>query len=174
MIIDITSREDIEELGKKLFKFYRHLDFSKPDGRNGEVDENIPKDSSYEECKKIAGNVVSDGLQKWVDRCELALLGGAKIFGLKINGKIVGGICIIFVESMLDGVLECSELFWYVDDEYRGKGISLLLHAEKYAKQNGAKRMIMMYLINSMPDKLEKLYTRMGFRELERSYIKEL
>lgn len=174
MIIDITTREDIEALGKKLFKFYRHLDFSKPDGQNGEIDSSVSKDSSFEECEKIAGNVVSEGLQKWADRCELAILGDAKIFGLKIDDEIVGGICIIFTESMLDGVLECSELFWYVDEKYRGKGISLLLHAEKYAKKRGAKRMIMIYLINSMPEKLEKLYTRMGFRELERSYIKEL
>lgn len=174
MIIDITSREDIKELGKKLFKFYRHLDFTKPDGKNGEMDSSESKDSSFEECEKIAGDLLSEGLERWVDRCELAILGNAKIFGLKIDNQIVGGICIVFSNSMIDEVLECSELFWYVDEKYRGKGIGLLLHAEKYAKERGAKRMTMVYLVNSMPQKLEKLYTRMGFRELERSYIKEL
>ena len=60
------------------------------------------------------------------------------------------------------------------DEKYRGKGLSLLLKLQKYAKSKGAKRLLMIHLENSMPDKLKKLYIRLGFKQIESIYMKEL
>jgi GNAT superfamily N-acetyltransferase len=123
--------------------------------------------------KKIELN---ENLQiEWADRwLQLIHSGVGEIFALKQNDKIIGAIGFIIYPSLEDGVSTCSEAFWYVDEKYRGKGLSLLLKLQKYAKSKGAKRLLMIHLENSMPDKLKKLYIRLGFKQIESIYMKEL
>ena len=45
---------------------------------------------------------------------------------------------------------------------------------ESYAKSIGCKRIGMVHLENSMPDKLKRLYTRKKYKHIESMYLKEL
>lgn len=148
MIKSVETTEELEELFPILQKFYALM----------------PYEKHYENLET-----------NWISRWEgLISSGNGEIFILTQKNKIIGGIGFLFHPSLEDGVLCCTEAFWYVDEKFRGKGLSLLLHLQKYAKQKGAKRMFMIHLSNSMPEQLKGLYTRLGYKEAETIYIKEL
>ena len=79
----------------------------------------------------------------------------------------------MFFPALEDDVITCSETFWYVDEKERGEA-KLLVKAQKYAKEMGARRMTMIHLSNSVPNRLKGLYERLGFKEIETHYIKEI
>ena len=87
---------------------------------------------------------------------------------------IIGGIGLINSPSLEDGALVVQEAFWFVDEKHRGGGIKLFRAAEKYAKQIGAERLMMIHLETSMPEKLKKFYKAMNYKLAETTYIKEL
>jgi GNAT superfamily N-acetyltransferase len=148
MITQISDREELEELLVILENFYKLMPYK-------------------QDLAKVRST--------WVDTWHsLILTQVGKIFALKQNDKIVGAIGFVIHPSLEDGVKVCTEAFWYVDEKYRGKGLSLLLHLQKYAKAQGAERMMMIHLSNSMPEKLKKLYERLGYKEIETIYMKEL
>lgn len=148
MIAEITNREELEELLVILENFYKLMPY-----------------------KQDLNKVRSTWVNTWYGLISHEV---GKIFALKQNNKIIGAIGFIISPSLEDGVSTCTEAFWYVDEKYRGKGLSLLLHLQKYAKAQGAERMMMIHLSNSMPEKLKALYERLGYKEVETIYMKEL
>ena len=146
MICELREDKDLFELGDVLTSFYDLLPYKK---KNTDV-------------------------PSWVDRWKnLINMDIGLILGLKQSEKIVGGIGLVFAPALEDGVGTCTEAFWYVDENNRGGGIKLLKKAEAYAKARGCARMMMIHLKHSMPEKLKSLYERMGYSEVETSYMKE-
>jgi GNAT superfamily N-acetyltransferase len=72
------------------------------------------------------------------------------------------------------GELVAVEFFWFVDPAKRGKGIALLKRFEEWAKENKCHKVIMAHLIDSMPEKLGRFYSKCGYRAVEVHYIKEI
>ena len=70
--------------------------------------------------------------------------------------------------------LVATEMFWYADKSSRGCGLALFSAFERWAKESGAKRAIMVHLSNSMPEKLRRFYLKKGYHEVETNYIKEI
>jgi len=66
------------------------------------------------------------------------------------------------------------ESFWYVDENHRGQGLKLLIKGQQVAKEMGAKRMMMVFLENSMPEKVKSIYERMDYKLIQTTYFKEL
>jgi GNAT superfamily N-acetyltransferase len=75
--------------------------------------------------------------------------------------------------NILTGELTAGELFWFVDPANRGKGLLLLDAYEKWAQEQGCKSWSIVHLLDSMPEKLQKLYTRRGYKAIEINYRKE-
>lgn len=73
-----------------------------------------------------------------------------------------------------NGELLATEFFWFVNPECRGSGIKLLKVFEKWAKEKGCKKVIMVHLSDSMPEKVSNIYIRFGYRKAETHYIKEV
>ena len=97
------------------------------------------------------------------------------LFLLK-DGEVIGGIAGLLIPYILNlDTFYFHEMFWYVDPEYRAKGwgIRLLTEAEREAKRRGAK-LIMMVHAHSMPQEMDSIYRRLGYRICETNYIKEL
>ena len=90
------------------------------------------------------------------------------------NGSVLGMICGIKHPDMLTGEWVATELFWFVDSKHRGIGIKLLNKFERWAKRSGCKQIIMVHLSDLMPEVVEKIYIRRGYRLLESHFIKEL
>lgn len=147
MIKSIEDRSELLDLGGVLESFYNIMPYKK----------------------------VFFDISQWSDRWfNLINSGAGKIFGLWDKDKIIGGIGLILFPALEDGVMTTTETFWFVDKESRGGGMKLFIKAEKWAKENGSKRMNMIHLTNSMPEKLKSLYERKGYKMIETSYQKEI
>ena len=154
MIIDVTEESQLRELQDVLIEFYKIM--------------------PYKQLKKESPQG-QQACETWINSWFMMISSGnAKILGLKKDNKFIGAIGLVFTPSMEDGVMTCMETFWYVDEKHRGQGLKLLLKAEKEAKAMGAKRMMMMYLQNSMPNKVKNIYERMGYKYIQTTYFKEL
>ena len=70
--------------------------------------------------------------------------------------------------------LTSQELFWWVDQEHRGRGVDLLESLIASVNARGAKSLSMIALDRLHPEKVGGIYERRGFRPSERSYIKKL
>ena len=67
------------------------------------------------------------------------------------------------------------ELFYWVDEKYRGKdSVKLLFLYEKFAKALGASKSIMVSVDTHLKGKIDKLYKRMGYSEYEQFYTKDI
>ena len=85
-------------------------------------------------------------------------------------GELAGMIGMIATIHPTSWEPVASELFWYVPPEVRGGGIKLLFAAERWARENGMKRCIMI----APNERVSSLYIRLGYDELETQFIKQL
>jgi GNAT superfamily N-acetyltransferase len=92
------------------------------------------------------------------------------IFLSEKNGIVEGGIGGIKFPEPLSGRLTAVECFWYMSEKSRGNGIKLYLKFKQWAKEQGCKRLAMIFLPCSMPDKLKKFYESEGFTLTEMHY----
>lgn len=82
-----------------------------------------------------------------------------------------GGILLGMVGPSLVGPFkQCLEIAWWVDPEKRGGSLGMLKIYENWAKDNGAK-LIEVKSMNKFPE-TEKIYDRLGYEPLEKSWIK--
>ena len=94
---------------------------------------------------------------------------------LEIDGLVVGFVA--GVKSFLLGsnkAMYGTELAWWVKPEYRGgrNGINLLKFIEELAKSQGVKYWCMISMQSSMPDKVNRMYEKMGYSLSEMTYLK--
>jgi hypothetical protein len=83
---------------------------------------------------------------------------------------------IIFPLFMNKQTIISQELFWWVDKEIRGTtaGIKLLKMAEKISKESGASVMSMLSLEDLDGEKVNKMYSKLGYKRKEQSYMRVL
>jgi GNAT superfamily N-acetyltransferase len=72
------------------------------------------------------------------------------------------------------GCTVAQELFWWVEPDARGgmSGVRLLMALEEWARAEGCKALTMICLPIDSP--AEGIYSRFGYRALEKSFVKEL
>ncbi len=95
------------------------------------------------------------------------------IFLLEEQERVVGMLGGIKYPDLQNGTMTATECFWYVLPEKRGRGMSLLSAFEKWADSQGCKKKIMVHLMDSMPEKLKRVYEHKGYRAVEVHYVKE-
>ena len=88
--------------------------------------------------------------------------------------KPVGVIAGFMVANMTNGKPALQEVIWYMDKEHRTHGKLLLEAFEKLGKERGATSIIMALMCNSMQDRLDKFYQRLGYKPFEVQYMKEI
>jgi GNAT superfamily N-acetyltransferase len=93
---------------------------------------------------------------------------------LLVDGKVVGLIAGMMVNNLTNGKPAMQECVWYVDPEHRSHGKMLMEEFEKMAKDRGALTMVMGLMCNSMQERLDKFYKRLGYKPFEVQYMKEL
>lgn len=120
----------------------------------------------------LPGRCVPEVFAKtWMNLREMGL---GTIWMLLRDGEIVGALGGVVTADPNDGVLTGSEMFWWVQPECRGHGLRLLMQFEEWARGRGAKRLAMVHLLSLMPEKVGKLYERMGYTAVEVNYHKQL
>lgn len=109
---------------------------------------------------------------------KLYAAGVGVIFAAFRGGELVGALGAITYNDLNDGVLVSTEAFWYVFEDFRkilyGYGVRLLIAYEKWAKRRGVKRVGMANLVALNDGPMQSLYEKMGYRPLDRTYIKEV
>lgn len=96
------------------------------------------------------------------------------VFGMYRDGKVVGMLGGIAYNDLNDGKMVVMEMFWYVVKEFRGMGLKLLKTFEAWAIKRGAARLCMACLAGLNSDSMSSLYSRLGYRPLDLTFVKEL
>lgn len=116
--------------------------------------------------------------RKHVARLAEFLMSGHGIVQIALDdGQLVGMIALMLGPSPVNpGYIIASEVAFYVDPEYRKKGVGkvLLKQAEKVAKQQSVSLMSMVLLQHNSPGVAEEVYAKSGYDEIERVFVKEL
>ena len=94
----------------------------------------------------------------------------------------VGGVVVGSVGAISAGLLGnvnykvASELFWWIEEEYRetGLGVALLKGIEGAAREQGVKFFSMLALNAVNPMKVSELYLRSGYKLTEWNFTKDL
>lgn len=90
-----------------------------------------------------------------------------------VDGKVVGFIAGV-VSPLLGNrnALIAAELAYYVEPEYRGRGVRLLSFYERLVKAKGIKYNSMMSLQSSKPEAANEIYRRFGYHHTETTFLK--
>jgi GNAT superfamily N-acetyltransferase len=96
------------------------------------------------------------------------------IFVVEKEKEVVGCLGGLKFSDPNTGKMIASELFWFVLPDYRGNGSLLLEAFELWAHQEGCSSIIMVYLTDSMPNKVRSIYESRGYKAMEIHYIKEV
>jgi len=96
------------------------------------------------------------------------------IFLLVHEEQIRGALGAFKYSDPNNGHKIAAECFWFVDPSYRGKGLQLLKRFESWANQEGCEQIHLVHLMDSMPEKLSKVYQHFGYHPAEILYTKEI
>jgi len=96
------------------------------------------------------------------------------IFSLVQGFQTIGSIGGIVYDENFTGDAVAAEQFWFVTKSCRGHGLRLLDAFEKWARENGAKRILMAHINSPESIRSAVVYKRRKYRELETLFVKEL
>uniref|UniRef100_A0A6M3IPD8 Putative acetyltransferase n=1 Tax=viral metagenome TaxID=1070528 RepID=A0A6M3IPD8_9ZZZZ len=115
-----------------------------------------------EYCRRIYSDMIGRGM--------------AKGFILIEDGNIHGGIGGLIGPDLHNGEKTAVETFWFVAPGFRGGlgAYELWRKFEEWAKEQGCKKVAMIHLSDSYPERLERIYKARGYKLLELHYVKEL
>jgi GNAT superfamily N-acetyltransferase len=90
------------------------------------------------------------------------------------DGQVAGAIGGALYPEPYGSATVCQEFFWFVSPKQRGQGVELYRELEQWARDRGCSRIRMCHMLDSMPDRLKRVYERWGFEPVEVHYEKEL
>ena len=96
------------------------------------------------------------------------------IFIVEKDGKIRGALGGVVYPDTYSSRQVATEFFFFVEEESRGVGLRLYREFEFWAKEQQCQEIRMVCLLDSMPDKLDRVYRHLGFEPVERHYRKEI
>lgn len=91
-----------------------------------------------------------------------------------IDGKVEGLLAGKEVKTPWSDDRIWHEVVWFMTARFRKYGVKLLKIAREKLKEQGFAAMVMVHMHNSKPDKLARLYDRLGFKPMETNYIGRL
>lgn len=107
---------------------------------------------------------------------EQAMAGGVVLVATDDDGAVVGGIMGTITGPWFAPTVPCAvEVAWWVDEHARGMvGIRLYRAFEAWAREQGARAVVMSDLVTGGEAPAGVLYNRLGYTLAERSHIKRL
>jgi hypothetical protein len=104
--------------------------------------------------------------------------GAGAAFVIEIEGKVVGAAGIVIVPHWFKPINTAEEMFWWIDEEYRGGRDSLLLFdaIEKWAfeRTSGEDEMVVSSNEQIHPEKTGRFYLHRGYRKMETKFVRRL
>lgn len=100
---------------------------------------------------------------------------GCGVIFLLMDGDVIKGtIGGVAFPDICHGRPVAQEFFFFVTEGARGEGTRLYREFERWAIERGCVQIRMGLLVDSMPEKLDVVYRRWGYRKIEVGYMKEL
>jgi len=90
------------------------------------------------------------------------------------DGHIVGVIAGMIVNSATGTEKVFQEVVWYMLPNHRHHGMQLYAEMEKRCRKQGISKMVMVHMCNEIGEKVGKVYAKMGYKEFERHFVKEI
>lgn len=89
-------------------------------------------------------------------------------------GRVRGALGGMVYPDAYSERLVATEMFWFIEPGFRGCGMRLYREFEAWARARGCREIRMVHLADSMPEKLDRVYHRLGYEPCEVHYRKEL
>lgn len=113
--------------------------------------------------------------EKYISEVSTSIaLGIGVMLVLELNGAMIGFLHGVSCYDYTQHAKIAFQANWFVIKAFRGKGMSLLRAFESWAMKTGAEYLVCGHMINNESPRMSKLFDRLGFRELQRTYIKDL
>lgn len=126
----------------------------------------------YQTSRFLDGFTIGHFCETWG---PLLAGGRAVIFLLEgPAGEILGALGGVAYPDLYSDREIATEMFWFVREGARGKGMDLYRAFERWARERGCGQIRMVHLMDSMPERLAKVYRHRGFTPVEIHYVKEL
>ena len=125
--------------------------------------------SEYGSIAPVAGADLGRGIARFVE--------GGFAYVAEIDGKVVGALLGIMSPVWFAPEIRYAiEIAWWVNEEARGgRAAFRLLNAfEAWARDNGARAVVLSDLVINGETPVGKIVERLGYRMVERSHLKEL
>lgn len=136
-----------------------------------EDSDEIMRIGSMYAAETVLGALTKKQMQGLIEICINA---GAVLLAER-EGKVVGIIAGRFVQGSEDMGIFFEEILWYVDPEHRGIGLMLFKRMMAICDEREDCNGVSMWAYcNSSLEKVDGLYKRCGFKEIERKYYKKL
>ncbi len=92
---------------------------------------------------------------------------------MELDGEIIGVMGLTCAKCPLGDQKIANALYWYTLPEHRGKGISFVLEARRWAKRKGCSHIIFnaSKMASEMHDRVCQIYERINMKKFETSYI---
>jgi len=100
--------------------------------------------------------------------------GSMNVIVLEKNDELIGSLAFLVAPDLHDGKLTAVETFWFVHPDHRGHGVMLFNEYEKISIRKGCRKLAMIHMVDSYPDRLEAFYKRRGYDLIEKHYVKEI
>lgn len=99
----------------------------------------------------------------------------ADLLVMEYKEEIIGVMGISLYKSPIGRQKIANALYWYTLPEHRGKGMSFVLEARRWAKSKGCSHIIFnaSNMGSAMHDKVCQIYERLGLIKFETAYIQK-
>ncbi len=103
-----------------------------------------------------------------LDDCDLLIM--------ELDGEIIGLMGVTSFKSPLGKQKIASAHYWYTLPSHRGKGISFIREARKWARERGCTHIIFnaSNMASELHDKVCQIYNLSGMKKFETTYIERL
>jgi len=128
--------------------------------------------SASQELRDV-GIAIDEFFRVW----QALIQGGIGVVLLAVDdGKVAGTLGGLIAKEDYSNDRFAQEGFWFVGPDYRRSGVGgqLFDAFEQWAKDNGAARVRMIHLADSMPEAVAKIYEGRGYRKIQTVYGKEV
>lgn len=144
-------------------------------------DEDIKKlfhviDSWIEECRFDEFGIEAEVTEYLNEVYKLTHLDDCDLLVMDIDGEIIGVMGITAYKSPIGKQKIANATYWYTLPEHRGKGISFMHAARKWAKEKGCSHIMFnaSNLGGGLHDKVCQIYQKVGMKKFETTYIEKL
>lgn len=135
-----------------------------------DIDRIVELGQRFRICTKYAGFIAASADAMEELAYNLITGNDSAVFLADLDGLTVGMLGLVTFKHPISGETFGSELFWWVEPEYRGHGIRLLYAAERWARSRGARAFQMI----APTSDVAAIYSRLGYTEVETLYQKRL